>query len=154
MEKTNELNKFLSYIHMGMSIYRIYYENANRLKNKKLINLIVECQEIFKMHEEKIITLIKKYHEKDTKSLTAAGKMGVFMEKMKTFKTPFDICINAIKSTDMGIISSIKFLKENRNLSEEIKLYFKNVIDDYKKIKDKFLEFTLEELVEENKKQL
>ena len=154
MEKTNELNKFLSYIHMGMSIYRIYYENASKLKNKKLMNLIVECQEIFKTHEEKIIRLIRKFNEKDTKSLTAAGKMGVFMEKMKNFKTPFAICLNAIKSTDMGIISSIKFLQENRNLSEEMKSYFKNVIDDYKKIKDRFLEFTLEELVEENKKQL
>ncbi len=34
MEKTNELNKFLSYVHMGTSIYRIYYEHAEKLKNK------------------------------------------------------------------------------------------------------------------------
>lgn len=33
MEKTNELNKFLSYIHMGNSIYRIYYKEAVSLKN-------------------------------------------------------------------------------------------------------------------------
>ena len=33
MEKTNELNKFLSYIHMGNSVYRIYYEEAVNLKD-------------------------------------------------------------------------------------------------------------------------
>ena len=48
MEKSNELNKFLSYIHMGNSIYRIYYEEAKKFNNQRLINLIVEIQEIFK----------------------------------------------------------------------------------------------------------
>ena len=36
MEKTNELNKFLSYMHMGNTIYRIYLEHAKKLENEKL----------------------------------------------------------------------------------------------------------------------
>ena len=47
MEKTNELNKFLSYIHMGNSIYRIYYKEAVSLKNEKLTDLIVSISETF-----------------------------------------------------------------------------------------------------------
>ena len=42
MEKTNELNKFISYIHMGNSIYRIYYKEAGRLENKKIKEFIKE----------------------------------------------------------------------------------------------------------------
>ena len=57
MEKTNELNKFLSYMHMGNTIFRIYLEHAKKLENKKLINLIVEIQEIFKTHEEAMAVL-------------------------------------------------------------------------------------------------
>lgn len=150
MEKTNELNKFLSYIHMGMSIYRIYYEHASKMKNEKLISLIVEIQEIFKSHEEKITKLINNFGEKATNSLTTAGRFGVCMEKIKMFKTPFDICINAIKATDMGTISSIKFLRDNKKLSKEMKEYIRNVIDDYKKIKDKLIGYLLKELVIEN----
>ena len=41
MEKTNELNKFLSYMHMGNTIYRIYLEHAKKLENEKLIHLII-----------------------------------------------------------------------------------------------------------------
>ena len=42
MEKTNELNKFLSYIHMGTSIYRIYKDSAEKLHADSLIDLIVD----------------------------------------------------------------------------------------------------------------
>ena len=49
MEKTNELNKFLSYMHMGNTIYRIYLEHAKKLENEKLIHLIIEIQEIFNL---------------------------------------------------------------------------------------------------------
>jgi len=66
------------------------------------------------------------------------------------FKTPFDICISAIKATDMGTISSIKFLRDNKKLSKEMKEYIRNVIDDYKKIKDKLIGYLLKELVIEN----
>ena len=40
MEKTNELNKLISYIHMGNTIYRIYLEHAEELQDNKLINEI------------------------------------------------------------------------------------------------------------------
>ena len=54
MEKTNELNKFLSYIHMGNSVYRIYYDEARELNDDELLDEIVKIQEIFKTHEESI----------------------------------------------------------------------------------------------------
>ena len=46
MEKTNELNKFLSYIHMGMSVYRIYHGVAKKLNDDKLSALIVEIEDV------------------------------------------------------------------------------------------------------------
>ena len=99
MEKTNELNKFLSYIHMGNSIYRIYYKEAVSLKNEKLTDLIVSISETFKKHEETITKEIEKYGEKATESLTMAGLIGVYKEKMKNFKDDFVVVTSAIKAT-------------------------------------------------------
>ena len=146
MEKTNELNKFLSYIHMGTSVYRIYYEHAKEFEDKKLINLIVEIQEIFKTHEEKITKKINELGEEATDSLTGAGLMGLYKEKLKIFNDSLSICINAIKATNMGMISSIKFLNENKELSDEIKTYIKNVINDYMLIQDKLVKHINNEL--------
>ena len=75
MEKSNELNKFLSYIHMGNSVYRIYYEEAKKIENKELLDEIVHIQEIFKKHEEEVTKLINELGEEATNSLTAAGLM-------------------------------------------------------------------------------
>ena len=144
MEKTNELNKFLSYIHMGNSIYRIYYEEAKKFNNQRLINLIVEIQEIFKKHEEKITNIITSMNEEATNSLTAAGIMGVYKERLKYFENEFIIYISAIKSTYMGMLSSIKFLNENKELSNKIKENIKNVIDDYQLILNKLQKEVLE----------
>ena len=47
MEKTNELNKFLSYIHMGNEVFRIYYKEAEKINSSELKELIVEIQEKF-----------------------------------------------------------------------------------------------------------
>lgn len=144
MEKSNELNKFLSYIHMGNSIYRIYYEEAKKFNNQRLINLIVEIQEIFKNHEEKITNIITSMNEEATNSLTAAGIMGVYKERLKYFENEFIIYISAIKSTYMGMLSSIKFLNENKELSNKIKENIKNVIDDYQLILNKLQKEVLE----------
>ena len=144
MEKSNELNKFLSYIHMGNSIYRIYYEEAKKFNNQRLINLIVEIQEIFKKHEEKITNIITSMNEEATNSLTAAGIMGVYKERLKYFENEFIIYISAIKSTYMGMLSSIKFLNENKELSNKIKENIKNVIDDYQFILNKLQKEILE----------
>ena len=130
MEKTNELNKFLSYMHMGNTIYRIYLEHAKKLENEKLIHLIIEIQEIFKTHEEAIANLIM---------------MGVYKEKLKTFDNAFDICLSAIKATNMGMISALRFLDENKELSKGIKEYIIKVIDDYGIIINKLKEFLLQE---------
>lgn len=143
MEKTNELNKFLSYIHMGTSIYRIYLDNAERLHADSLISLIKEIEEIFKTHEEKITRLIHEENEKATTSLTAAGVLGVYKEKLKIFDSAFTICINALKSTNMGLISAVKFLEDNKELDKEIKDIVINVIEDYQLIEKKLLDYVM-----------
>lgn len=146
MEKSNELNKFLSYIHMGTSIYRIYYEQSENFGDNKLINLIVDIEEIFKTHEEKITKLINELGEEATNSLTAAGIMGVYKEKLKIFENPFDICTSAMKSTNMGLISAIKFLKDNQELPCHIRNAVVEVIKDYEKIQNKWINYVLEEI--------
>ena len=143
MEKTNELNKFLSYIHMGTSIFRIYMDNAERLHADSLISLIKEIEEIFKTHEEKITRLIHEENEKATTSLTAAGILGVYKEKLKIFDSAFTICINALKSTNMGLISAVKFLEDNKELHKEIKDIVINVIEDYQLIEKKLLDYVM-----------
>ena len=147
MEKTNELNKFLSYIHMGNSIFRIYYDAAVEINNKSLINELVEMQEIFKKHEEKITILINEMHEEATNSLTMAGVMGVYKEKMKIFDDSFSICVSAIKSTNMGRLSAIKFLYQNKEMPKHVKEAIENVINDYSLIIDKLQSYILEKLV-------
>ena len=147
MEKTNELNKFLSYIHMGNSVYRIYYEEAVNLKDHELIDEIVKTEEIFKTHEESITRLINEYGEEATNSITAAGLMGIYKEKMKSFDDSFDICISAVKTTNMGMVSAIKFLKENKNLPKKVKNEIKKVIIDYSEIIKSFTTYLTNNLI-------
>lgn len=144
MEKTNELNKFLSYIHMGNSIYRIYYKEAVSLKNEKLTDLIVSITETFKKHEEAITKEIEKYGEKATESLTMAGLIGVYKEKMKNFKDDFVVVTSAIKATNMGLISSLKFVSENKALPKSTKKLLFKVIDDYVQITDELKNYLTE----------
>ena len=71
--------------------------------------------------------------------------MGVYKEKLKTFDNAFDICLSAIKATNMGMISALRFLDENKELSKGIKEYIIKVIDDYGIIINKLKEFLLQE---------
>lgn len=143
MEKTNELNKFLSYIHMGNSIFRIYDKQAEKFHDEKLKNLFSEIMETFKTHEESITKLIKDEGEIPTKSVTFAGKFGIYSEKLKVYKNPLAICKSAIKATYKGMLSSLKFLDENKALPEEVETKIINVIDDYGLIANKLKEYTL-----------
>lgn len=146
MEMTNELNKFLSYIHMGNSVYRIYYNESNKFNDEKLEMLFKDVMEVFKKHEEAIASLIESFNEEATSSLTAAGILGVYKEKMKIFDTPLDICIAALKATNMGTISALKFLNNNKNLHDNIKNAIYEVISDYGLIENKIINYTLENL--------
>ena len=131
MEKTNELNKLISYIHMGNCIYRIYLEHALELEDESLIKEIKSIQSIFKKHEDTINSLIEQNGEESTKRITSAGLMGIYKEKLKSFDNTYSICKAAIKSTNMGMLSTIKFLKENENLSQNIKEKIEEIINDY-----------------------
>lgn len=146
MEMTNELNKFLSYIHMGNSVYRIYYAEARKFNDVTLENIITEIIEIFKTHEEEITKLINSFGEEATDSLTAAGIFGVYKEKMKIFDSPFDICLAALKATNMGTISALKFLNSNKKLHDNVKTEIYDVINDYGKIEKMWIEYSLNNL--------
>ena len=67
MEKTNELNKFLSYIHMGTSVYRLYYDEAEKFEDESLSLLIKEIMEIFKNMKKLLQDLLM---NKERKQLT------------------------------------------------------------------------------------
>jgi septum formation topological specificity factor MinE len=146
MEMTNELNKFLSYIHMGNSVYRIYYNESNKFHDEKLEKLFTEIMEVFKKHEESITSLIESFNEEATSSLTAAGILGVYKEKMKIFDEPLDICVAALKATNMGTISALKFLNNNKKLHDDVKHEIYEVISDYGLIENKIINYTLENL--------
>ena len=150
MEMTNELNKFLSYIHMGNSVYRIYYNESKKFNDKELENMITYIMEIFKKHEEEITKLINSYGEVATDSLTAAGLFGVYKEKMKFFETPLDICVSALKATNMGTISALKFLHSNNKLQDNIKEKIYQVIDDYGLIMDKWTNYSISNICKSN----
>ena len=113
------------------------------MESFSLISLIKEIEEIFKTHEEKITRLIHEENEKATTSLTAAGVLGVYKEKLKIFDSAFTICINALKSTNMGLISAVKFLEDNKELHKEIKDIVINVIEDYQLIEKKLLDYVM-----------
>ena len=108
--------------------------------------LFKDIMEVFKKHEEAIASLIESFNEEATSSLTAAGILGVYKEKMKIFDTPLDICIAALKATNMGTISALKFLNNNKNLHDNIKNAIYEVISDYGLIENKIINYTLENL--------
>lgn len=148
MEMTNELNKFISYIHMGSSVYRIYYNEAKKFNDQKLESIITEIMEIFKKHEEEITLLINSFGETATDSLTAAGLFGVYKEKMKIFDSPLDISLSALKASNMGTISALKFLNSNKNLDSSVRKKIYDVINDYGIIMDKWTKYSLDNICE------
>ncbi len=143
MEKTNELNKLLSYIHMGNTVYRIYYEHSEKLEDKKLSNLITNIMEKFKIHEETITRLINEQGEEATNSLTSAGVLGVYKERLKNLDSQYSIISNAIKATNMGMLSTIKFMNENEELSKNIIIEIKEIISDYIDIEEQLVNYYL-----------
>ena len=144
METYNELNKFLSYIHMGNETFRIYYDKACEINSKRLKDLIVQIQEVFKTHEELITSILKRHNAECSDDLTMVGKMAVLMEKVKVTDEEFDICERAIKAVNMGLISGLKFAYYNKNMESEIKEAIKDVIADYTDITEKINDFILE----------
>ena len=139
--KYNRLNKFLSYIHMGNEVFRVYYKHAENVQNKELKRLIVDIQEVFKNHEEKITKLIALKGCSPTDTLTIQGKMGVFMESLKVVDDSFAIALDALKAVNMGEVSALKFLKENQKMDNSIKDDIKKIITDYDEIKTKIKNF-------------
>lgn len=134
MKKTLKLNKFLSYIHMGNSVYRVFYDKAKEVNSKELLNIICRTEEVFKTHEETISSKVIKQGFTPTKRLTIQAKFAIWMEKMKVMDTPFKLCQSMIKATNMGMLQVIKFLHENKELSHSDKDVVKDIIDDYQKV--------------------
>ena len=102
--------------------------------------------EIFKQHEELITKSINDYDETATNSLTAAGVLGVYKEKLRIFESPLDICLQSLKTTNMGTLSAIKFLSNNKDLQKEVIDKITTVINDYGEIEKKIINYCLESL--------
>lgn len=137
----DKLNKFLSYIHMGNEVFRVYYKHSEKIKSEELKKLVVEIQEEFKKHEEKITNIIKEEGYEPVDSLTLSGKMGVFMEQLKIVDDEFLLALEALKAVNMGEVSALKFLNEHENMNEELTKDIKEIISDYDDIKTKIKEF-------------
>ena len=138
-----ELNKFLSYIHMGNETFRLYYKAAEDMDNKRLKKLITEIEEVFKRHEEIVTKVLEKRSCDASDNVTLMGKMALVMEKLKIVETEFDICERAIKAVNMGLISGLKFAYYNRDMDDEIKEVIKDVISDYTDIQEKINDYIL-----------
>ena len=69
--------------------------------------------------------------------------MAVCMCKMKTcFKDDFSLCVEVLKTIDMGIYQTMTFIKENKNfLDEDFILCTKKVLEEYNKIAKETKEF-------------
>ena len=65
---------------------------------------------------------------------------------MKIFDEPLDICVAALKATNMGTISSLKFLNNNKKLHNDVKHEIYEVISDYGLIENKIINYVLENL--------
>ena len=141
--KCEELNKFLSYIHMGNETFRLYHDAAVEMNNKRLKKLITEIQEVFKTHEEAVTKVLKKRTFDCTDSVTFMGKMAIVMEKLKIVESEFDICERAIKAVNMGLISGLKFAYYNRDMDDDIREVIKDVVSDYTDITEKINDYIL-----------
>lgn len=144
MNGLNELNKFLSYIHMGNETFRLYYDKACELNNKELKRLICDIQEVFKTHEELVTGILKKNDFDCSDDVTLIGKMALVMEELKLVNDTFCICERAIKAVNNGLVSGLKMVYYNKDLDEEIKEAMKDVIADYTNILEQINDFVLE----------
>ncbi len=138
MNKEKEMNKFLSYLHMAAAVFRVYASKSNVLETKEFINGIIER---ISKHETEVKELIQ--IGKDGNNLSVMQKMAVCMCKMKTCcKDDFSLCIEVLKTIDMGIYQTMTFIKENKNfLDEDFILCAKKVLDEYNKIAKETKEF-------------
>lgn len=138
MNKEKEMNKFLSYLHMAAAVFRVYASKSNVLETKEFINGIIER---ISKHEIEVKELI--HIGKDGNNLSVMQKMAVYMCKMKTcFKDDFSLCVEVLKTIDMGIYQTMTFIKENKNfLDEDFILCAKKVLEEYNKIAKETKEF-------------
>ncbi len=134
------MNKFLSGIHMGNNVFRIYFEKA---ENEELKKLFSEISEIFKTHEEKMTSIIEHVGGNPTDELTVFESMSVAMEssKVKLLSNDFRICIASLKAVHMGIIGSIRFLHDNKEMNKNFISRVQSVLDDYRSTDDKIQSF-------------
>ncbi len=134
------MNKFLSGIHMGNSVFRLYFDEV---QHEELKQLFAKISETFKTHEEKMTSIIEHVGGDPTDSLTVRESMSVAMEssKVKLLGNDFRICIASLKAVHMGIIGSIRFLHDNKELNQRFLDRVQTVLDDYRSIDDEIQSF-------------
>lgn len=132
MNKTKVENEFLSYVHMAASLFRIYSEKLTYLSTKQFFQ---EIETKLLKHEREIKEAM--CIEKEGNELSLMQKMVVCMSKMKVkmMKENFDVCIETLKTIDMGIYQIEIYLKKYQNaLNKEFVNNAKYVLKEYEGI--------------------
>ena len=131
IKMNKEKNKFLSYLHMAAAVFRVYASKSNVLETKEFINGIIERISKYEIEVKELMQI-----GKEGNNLNVMQKMAVCMCKIKTCsKDDFSLCIEVLKTIDMGVYQVMNFIKENKNyLDKEFILCSKNVLEEYNKI--------------------
>lgn len=123
---------------MAAAVFRVYASKSNVLETKEFINGIIERISLHELEVKKIMAINKEGNE-----LTCMQKMAVCMCKIKVAsKDDFLLCIEVLKTIDMGIYQTMTFIKENKNyLDSSFINCAKKVLEEYNKIAKETKEF-------------
>ena len=125
-----ELNKFLTGIHMGAATFKDFLEKA---ENSKLREEIIKIIESFKRHEEAITNRIEELGGDASDKLGFIGTMSDMWQKIKLISVDSDteVCEKAIKAIDIGLKNGKKFIDEHIDLELSIINDIEGVVADY-----------------------
>lgn len=138
MKKYKEENEFLSYVHMAASVFRVYASNCNVLSVKEFLNGIIDRISNHEKEIKEMMTISKKGNR-----LSLMQKMVVLMITLKA-KTmnDFSLCIEALKTIDMGTYQISAFIRMNKNhLNKRYIDAATKVLEEYDKINKELKEF-------------
>ena len=139
-ELVQEMNKFLTGIHMGGTTFKDYLEIA---QSQELKDELVHIIESFKRHEEAITHRIESLGGDAADSVGIMGMMGEFFEKIKLIPVDTDeeVVDHAIKAMEMGMENADKFLIEHSDMEQSFKNDIEGVVKDYDNHLRKLKEF-------------
>lgn len=123
--------RFLSYCRLGTACFRIYLQNA---KDGELVDLFSNQLKSLKENEDKLTACTNGIEPVSLGKLKFKERRVLYFERMKVqnYEDDIKIALNAIKTTELGMVSGMKYLNKNRNVFlhnfEEVA---KSTIDQY-----------------------